>query len=127
MHFLWTLPVGDHNYSKRVGRMKTRFTVQVESRVASSKSRWKHRESDVWQRRFHEHTIRDDDDFKQHLDYIHYNAVRHGYSKCPHEWPHSSFQKWVERGEYDLNWGCCCGLRSFVPPDFSMIQDRVGE
>jgi len=128
MHFLWTLPAGDSAYSKRVGRMKAKFTSALEATVASvSKSRVKHRESEVWQRRFWEHTIRDDDDFKGHLDYVHYNPVKHGLARCPHEWPYSSFNKWVRLGEYDGNWCCRCGDRTFKVPDFSKIQDIAGE
>jgi putative transposase len=72
-------------------------------------SRQKHREADVWQRRFWEHTVRDTDDLKGCLDYIHYNPVKHGYAKCPHLWPYSSFSNWVERGVYTPTWLCRCG------------------
>jgi putative transposase len=75
LHFLWTLPQGDSNYSKRVGRLKVLFTRSLRGKDALpqkvSLSRQKHRESDVWQRRFWEHTIRDEVDLRQHLDYIH--------------------------------------------------------
>jgi putative transposase len=79
VHFLWTLPHGDADYSKRVGRMKALFTRSLAaSPVGPARpSRVKHRESETWQRRFWEHTIRDDEDFKNHLDYIHYNPVKH--------------------------------------------------
>lgn len=130
-HFIWTLPPGDAEYPKRLGRMKVEFTKQVRprgyyARVVSA-SRRKHRESDVWQRRFWEHTLRDFDDFKAHLDYIHFNPVKHGYVSCPHLWPYSSFHRWVELGEYDLTWGCQCNGRKPEAMDFSAIEDTVGE
>jgi putative transposase len=71
-----------------------------------TQSRQKHRESDVWQRRFWEHVIRDEADFRKHLDYLHYNPVKHGLVRCPHEWQVSSFHRWVEQGMYAIDWGC---------------------
>jgi putative transposase len=130
-HFIWTLPSGDARYSKRVGRMKVEFTKQVRPAghcaSVSSRSRRRHRESDVWQRRFWEHTLDDIDDFKAHLDYIHYNPVKHGYVTCPHLWPYSSFSRWVERGVYEATWGCQCHGRQPEQFDFSSIADSVGE
>jgi putative transposase len=131
MHFLWTLPPGDDGYSKRIGRIKVEFTRAISStsqlRRSVSKSRERHRESDVWQRRFWEHTIRDEHDFERHFDYIHYNPVKHGLVTCPHAWKASSFHRWVTKGVYDLKWGCNCSGRFSPEMDFSDIQDTVGE
>src|SRR5581483_1079711 len=88
-------------FSSRLADLGTRLP-------SVSESRRKHRESNVWQRRFWEHTIRDEDDLKAHLDYIHYNPVKHGLVTCPHAWRYSSFLRWVERGEYEIGWGCRC-------------------
>jgi putative transposase len=100
IHFLWRLPPGDDRYSKRIGRMKVEFTRAISTtyrlRRGASQSREKHRESDVWQRRFWEHMIRDEHDFERHFDYIHYNAVKHGLATCPHAWRASSFHHWVK-------------------------------
>jgi putative transposase len=71
-----------------------------------SVSRRKRKERGIWQRRFWDHVVRDDLDFERHLDYLHYNPVKHGYVPCPRDWPYSSFQCWVERGVYEPNWGC---------------------
>ena len=122
MHFLWSLPRGDTDFSSRVGRMKVLFTRSLgqnaHSRSGPNASRRKHRESDVWQRRFWEHTIRDDEDFERHLDYIHYNPVKHGFVTCPHLWPYSSFARWLRDGHYTKEWGCCCDQRRpFRTPD----------
>ena len=131
LHFLWTLPPGDDQYSKRIGRMKTEFTRSLRGEnwrpQAISESRRTHRESDVWQRRFWEHTIRDEDDFDRHFDYIHYNPVKHGHVACPHLWEASSFHRWVARGVCESYWGCNCGGRRSRGFDFSDIEDSVGE
>jgi putative transposase len=131
LHFLWTLPAGDTNYSKRVGRMKVAFTHALRGTHALpaevSASRQKHRESDVWQRRFIEHTIRDERDFEEHLNYIHYNPVKHGLATCPHAWPYSSFRKWVGREVYPPDWACVCGGRTWQVPDWSDLADHAGE
>lgn len=63
------------------------------------------REKGIWQRRYWEHTIRDDADLERHVDYIHFNPVKHGYVTRVPEWPHSSFHRYVERGLLAPNWG----------------------
>lgn len=127
-HYLWRLPDGDSNFSKRAGRAKALFTKSLPGhRISSQASRAKHRESDVWQRRFWEHTIRDPDDFKEHLNYIHYNPVKHGYVTCPDLWPYSSFRKWVKRGAYPMDWLCVCNGKQATPPRFPEIEEDFGE
>lgn len=131
IHFLWILPPHDFNYSKRVGRFKVLFTRSLGGEKmlpqGVSISRQKHRESNVWQRRFWEHTIRNEDDLSKHLDYIHYNPVKHGLVSCPHLWEYSSFDKWVNQGVYSAEWGCSCRGRKPQIPDFSQIMGSVGE
>ena len=131
IHFLWTLPPDDSNYSQRVSRMKILFTRSLRGRRSLpenvSASRRKHRESDVWQRRFWEHSIRDQTDLERHLDYIHYNPVKHGLVSCPHLWEYSSFHRWVEKDGYKHDWGCTCGGRQPQVPDFAEIAQKVGE
>jgi putative transposase len=89
IHFIWTLPPEDANYSKRVGRLKVLFTQSLRGQGNLSqtvcRSRQKHRESDVWQRRFWEHTIEDGTDLQRHLNYLHYNPVKHELVQCPHQ------------------------------------------
>jgi putative transposase len=131
IHFLWTLPPDDRDYSYRVGRMKVLFTRAL--RGANNlpddvcESRRKHRESDVWQRRFYEHTIRDELDFQKHLDYLHFNPVKHGLAKCVHDWEYSSFHRGVRRGEYDVKWGCQCNGNIFTPAVTSLMNLEMGE
>jgi putative transposase len=122
IHFLWTLPSDDTNYSYRVSRFKILFTRMIRGKPSLpqnvSASRRKHRESNVWQRRFWEHVIRDESDMEKHLDYIHYNPVKHGLVCCPHLWEYSSFSRWVKTGRYRDDWGCICGGRKAKIPHF---------
>jgi putative transposase len=130
-HFIWTLPPGDTAYSMRVGRLKALFTKSLPAEQRSAQalpnSHRKRRESGVWQRRFWEHALRDEEDFQRHLDYIHYNPVKHGYAQCPHSWPFSSFHQWVQKGAYTANWCCTCNEKPPEIPDFTEIESRVGE
>ncbi|WP_459873021.1 REP-associated tyrosine transposase, partial [Endothiovibrio diazotrophicus] len=63
------------------------------------------REKGIWQRRYWEHRIRDERDWRNHMDYIHWNPVKHGLVRCVRDWPYSSFHRLVERGWYDATWG----------------------
>lgn len=63
------------------------------------------REKGVWQRRFWEHKIRDEDDLERHVEYIHYNPVKHGLVDRVADWPHSSFHRYVRSGRLDADWG----------------------
>lgn len=108
LHSLWQLPDGDADYSMRWRLIKDRFTrawVRLHGSTAPTASRIAKGEQAVWQRRYWEHMIRDERDFDEHLDYIHYNPVHHGIVAAPRNWPHSTFGKWVERGVYEQYWG----------------------
>lgn len=109
LHTVWTLPDGDDNYSKRWSYIKREFTQaylannkQTEFRSTSKKSK---RERGVWQRRFWEHTLRNETDFQNHIDYIHYNPVKHGLVDHAKDYPFSTFSQYVRDGVYDENWG----------------------
>jgi putative transposase len=109
LHTIWTLPPGDADYSTRWGKIKEAFTRTYlagggkEGRT--TQNRRNHRERAVWQPRFWEHTIRDEDDLKRCLDYIHWNPVKHGLVQSVRDYPWSTFERWVQRGEYDPDWG----------------------
>jgi putative transposase len=106
-HCIWSLPDGDFDYSGRMGRIKAAFSKQrrfLQSENISS-SMHKHRESGLWQRRFWEHIIRDELDYEQHMNYIHYNPVKHGYVAAVRDWPHSTFHRYVRQGVYSFEWG----------------------
>ena len=70
-----------------------------------TQSRQRRSERGLWQRRFWELTIQEEHDFDRHLDYIHYNPIKHGYVESPIDWPWSSFHKWVDREFYSPEWG----------------------
>ena len=109
IHFIWTLPEDDNNYSMRISQIKRRFTNEYSKRfeisIEKNESRQKRKESTIWQRRFWEHWIRDENDLNRHIDYIHYNPVKHGLVNSVKEWKHSSFFDFVEMGYYDPDWG----------------------
>jgi putative transposase len=108
LHALWTLPEGDANFPSRWRLIKEHFTrayVRVNAPPERNLSRAGKGEQAIWQRRFWEHMIRDDQDFAAHLDYIHFNPVRHGLTERASDWPHSSFSKWVDRDVYEVDWG----------------------
>ena len=69
-----------------------------------SVSRKKRYELGLWQRRFWEHRIRDEKDFCQHVDYIHWNPLKHGYVQRVADWPHSTFHRYVAQGVYPVDW-----------------------
>jgi len=130
-HILLTLPERDSNYSIRVSNMKSLFTryflTAGGEEQTRSASRLRQRARGVWQRRFWEHTVRDQLDLNNHLDYIHYNPVKHNYSRCPHEWPHSSFRRFVAEKRYDHNWCCQCHGQLVRPIKFDAIAKNAGE
>jgi putative transposase len=108
IHLLMTLPEGDADYPTRVRLIKTAFTRAARSRCAGGAmppSRTAKGERVIWQRRYWEHTIRDERDFQAHLDYIHINPVKHGLVAAARDWRHSTFLTWVERGTYEPWWG----------------------
>jgi putative transposase len=108
LHCLWTLPDWDSDYSKRWRLIKSSVTTDIGDTVGAkfrSSSRRKRRERSVWQRRFWEHTIRNEEDFRIHCDYIHYNPVKHGLCAAPKLWPYSSFHRFVRERRYELDWG----------------------
>lgn len=104
MHAVWTLPAGDSDYSSRWRSIKGYFSREV-AKVRGQPSPNKKGEYSFWQRRFWEHTIRDADDFSRHVDYVHYNPVKHGHVQRVYDWPYSSFHRLVAKNVYPLNWG----------------------
>lgn len=109
LHCLWRLPCGDKDFSTRWRLIKTYFTRSVLHAgfrlTSQGPSRQKRQEHTIWQRRFWEHWIRDERDLKRHVDYIHYNPVKHGHVRCAADWPYSTFAKYVALGEYPPDWG----------------------
>ena len=103
-HMMMTLPQGDFGYAKRLSLIKATFSRQIAPNETISESRQKKRERGIWQRRYWEHLIRDTTDYEHHIDYIHYNPVKHGYVKNPVHWRYSSIHRFISEGVMDESW-----------------------
>ncbi|WP_347989437.1 transposase [Methylomonas sp. AM2-LC] len=106
LHTIWTLPTEDAEFSTRWNMLKGHFSRSLEKSERISESRQKRGARGIWQRRFWAHAITSQEDYNQHVDYIHWNPVKHGYVKHVIDWPHSSFHQFVSQGIYPVNWGC---------------------
>jgi putative transposase len=104
LHCVWRLPEGDSDNANRWAQIKAGFSRRLTRGERRSSSRRAKRERGLWQRRFWEHLIRDDDDLHHHLDYVHYNPVKHGHVVRVRDWPYSSFHREVRRGVYPIDW-----------------------
>ncbi len=104
LHAVWTLPEGDTNFGSRWRLIKSTFSRSLPSDEFVSASRAAKGERGIWQRRYWEHTVRDESDFARHVDYVHINPVKHGHVTRVRHWPHSSFHRMVELGVYPEDW-----------------------
>lgn len=109
LHTIWSLPRGDTRYAIRWGWIKSQFTRRWIAANGTEQSLCKGAEKEgrrgVWQARYWEHTITDERDLENHANYIHFNPVKHGHVSRPRDWQWSSFHRFVEEGEYEINWG----------------------
>ncbi len=105
LHCLWTLPHGDTDFSRRWRDIKKSFSKQLPPGEHRSANRVARGERGIWQRRFWEHTIRDERDYGAHMDYIHFNPVKHGWVKQVADWRYSSFHHCVIKGIDPAGWG----------------------
>jgi putative transposase len=106
IHMIWTLPEFDSDYPTRWRLIKHYFSRMILPRNDEliSLARISKKERQIWQRRYWEHVIRDDQDLNNHIEYIHYNPIKHGKTKEPGEWEFSSFNKFVKNGYYPPSW-----------------------
>jgi len=124
LHCIWSLPPGDSDFPLRWAMVKRGVTRRCPrfssrgSRELRSPSRQRRHESTLWQRRYWEHLIRNADDFERHLDYVHWNPVKHGYVSRVVEWEFSTFHRYVKAGVYPADWG---GLQE--PTDGSVFGE----
>ncbi len=98
-HWLIVLPESRPNFSEIMQKIKWTFTLEYKQM---------HKINDpvkIWQRGFWDHVIRNEDDLAKHLDYIHWNPVKHGLAEKPEGWRESSFSSWIEKGYYEKGWG----------------------
>jgi len=117
LHAMWTLPKNDSDYAKRWMLIKSNFSRSIPNNEHINKSRLQKRERGIWQRRYWEHAIRDDKDMQSHINYIHYNPVKHGHVKNPTDWPYSTIHHHIKIGRLESNWG----------KDIKTIEINTGE
>ncbi len=104
LHAVWTLPEGDADFALRWRLIKTEFSRALPAGESTSRSRSSKGERGIWQRRYWEHTLRDEDDYARHVDYVHFNPVKHGHVTRVVDWPYSSFHRMVRSGVYPSDW-----------------------
>ena len=108
LHCIWTLPPNDAAFGVRWAMIKRAVTKKCAPDLYRddwmNESKRRRKESTIWQRRFWEHLIRDDRDYEKHMDYIHYNPVKHGFVKSVIEWPYSTFHRYMRQGIYGADW-----------------------
>jgi putative transposase len=108
LHSIWTLPPGDKEYPKRWGMIKAGFSKQAKHLFHQeewmNETKIARRESTIWQRRYWEHRIRNEEDYQRHMDYLHYNRVKHGLVNRVIDWPYSTFHRYMKQGVYPENW-----------------------
>lgn len=119
LHAVWTLPEGDVDYSSRWREIKKRFSRSLPKTECLSAVRQHKGDRGIWQRRFWEHTIKDERDYRHHIDYVHVNPLKHGLVTQVKDWPFSSFHRAVHQGIYEPNW---CG-----PEQFGTTDHNFGE
>lgn len=109
LHCVWTLPPGDADFAVRWAIIKRHVTRCCGGRLHCpdwlTPSKRRRHESTLWQRRYWEHQIRDDADFRRHIDYLHWNPVKHGHVASAWQWPYSTFHRYVRDGVYAPDWG----------------------
>jgi putative transposase len=114
LHALWTLPTDDADFSVRWMLLKQSFTRRLHAEgaldAAAQAGRGERGERKLWQRRFWEHRIRDAEDHARHVDYIHFNPVKHGWVLRARDWPYSSFHSHVRAGTLQEDWGISAGI-----------------
>jgi putative transposase len=104
LHTVWTMPEGDADFATRWRLIKSAFSRRLPAGERISDSRAGKGERGIWQRRYWEHTIRDESDFVRHIDYIHINPVKHGLVTRVRDWPYSSFHRMAKLGVYREDW-----------------------
>ena len=104
MHCVIELPEGDIDYATRWRLIKMEFSKAIPNTERRSEVRMRRGERGIWQRRYWEHAIRDENDYRAHVDYVHINPLKHGLVKAVKDWPYSTFHRMVEKGFYPYDW-----------------------
>lgn len=106
LHVLWQLPENEANYPSRWNLIKHRFSRTLLKNERISASRQKKGERGIWQRRYWEYLIWNDEEFGRHVNYIHFNLVTHGYVSSLVDWAYSSIHRYVGKGVISNHWAC---------------------
>lgn len=104
LHCIIELPAGDADFATRWRLIKTGFSKSLQVTERRSQVRLKRGERGIWQRRFWEHLIRDEADYRAHMDYVHINPLKHGLVTRVCDWPYSTYHRLVEQGVYSEDW-----------------------
>jgi putative transposase len=126
LHTVWTLPPDDSRYPIRWKRTKEEFTrryLKAGGReLPPSASRLRHDERGVWERRYWDHTVRDEDDLKRCVDYVHWNPKKHGHVASVGDWPWSTFHRYVAMGEYPFGCGADDPTPGYDDPEWGEYE-----
>lgn len=114
LHCLWRLPPDDNDFPMRWRLIKAYFSRMLPRGERVSASRMRKGERGIWQRRYWEHVIRDEQDLHRHIDYIHFNPVKHGHVVRAIDWPYSSFHRFLARGDYPADWAASLDVLDFA-------------
>ena len=104
LHCVLEMPRDDSDFAMRWRLIKAGFSRRVPPAERRSKTRERRGERGIWQHRYWEHLIRDESDYRAHMDYVHVNPVKHGLVKRVAEWPYSTFRRLVAEGVYPKDW-----------------------
>lgn len=110
MHAVWTLPPSEDDFSTRWMLIKSGFSRGIERRDPINASCMRKGERGIWQRRFWEHQIRDENDLARHIDYVHINPVKHGHAGMAINWPYSSIHRYIRNGLLASDWAADANL-----------------
>jgi putative transposase len=104
LHCVWRLPEGDDDNATRWRHIKSRFSRAIQAGERLSERRQAKAERGIWQRRYWERVVRDEDHLRRCIDYVHINPQKHGHVECTADWPHSSFHRYVKAGLLPADW-----------------------
>jgi putative transposase len=105
LHCIWEMPSDDADFSMRWALIKAGFSRGLPREEQIAASRAGKRERGIWQRRYWEHLIRDETDLRRHIDYIHFNPVKHGHVQHAADWRYSSLHRYMREKRLPMNWG----------------------
>ena len=115
LHCVISLPEGDDDFALRWRLIKSYFSKAIPNTETRSPARLRRGERGIWQRRYWEHLIRDEKDFAAHMDYVHFNPVKHGLAQRVSDWPYSTFHRLVRSGAYPQDWANASDLELDYP------------